>query len=163
MPAHRAAAAPGRGAPIGCTLRPSLRHGRQRPLSRLASPSRLAAGHAPLRRGLLVLAAWHARHRAAGARPLLSLFGPRPGLAWGSLDQGRAAILDLLVVVELVVVLVLAALGLGLRRDILEGELALAAFALDQHAHGAAVLQLAKQELVGQWLLDVLLDHPRQR
>ena len=46
--------------------------------------------------------------------------------------------------------------------EILEAKLFLAVLLLDQHAHDAAVFQRAEQDLLGERLLDVLLDHPRQ-
>ncbi len=45
--------------------------------------------------------------------------------------------------------------------DELEGELV--GFAIQKHAHRAAALELAEQDLVGQRLLDVVLDHARER
>ncbi len=52
--------------------------------------------------------------------------------------------------------------GLGVfGRDEFEGELVL--LAVQQHPHRAAILERAEQDLVGQRLLDVVLDDARQR
>src|SRR5579871_3449478 len=48
--------------------------------------------------------------------------------------------------------------GIG---DELEGKLIL--LAVEQYAHGTAVLEPAEQDLVGQWLLQMILDHARKR
>src|ERR1700730_1898942 len=65
------------------------------------------------------------------------------------------------------------ALGLGvlriaradrrIRLQIFEAEHPLARLLLNQHAHDAALFQRAKQNLLGERLLDVLLDDARQR
>src|SRR5207344_1614521 len=46
--------------------------------------------------------------------------------------------------------------------DILEAKLLLAVLLFDQHAHDAAVLQRPEQDLLGERLLDVLLNDARQ-
>ena len=100
---------------------------------------------------LLVLAAWNARHGAAArSRPLFSILRAGQGLARRGLDQGRAVLAFLRLEVVLAVLLP-NPLGLGFGGDVLKGQLALATLALDQDTHDTAVLQLAKQQLIGQW------------
>src|SRR5262245_22521107 len=95
-----------------------------------------------------------------GLWPFLLLLGRGQGLARRGLDQGRP-----LALLILVVVLVAGPLGLwlGLCREVLEGERLLVTFAGHRHLDGAAVLELAEQQLVGQGLLDVLLDDAGER
>src|SRR5262249_19118675 len=101
----------------------------------------------PISRSRLDLDQRHLRHRAARRRAAFRA---------GRLAAGAAAL----------------GLGLGnllrLRRDravqILETELLDAGFVLDRDdAHVAAALELAEQDLVGERLLDILLDEARHR
>src|SRR6185295_855829 len=109
---------------------------------------------------LHVLAPWDAGD-GAGLGALLLLLRRGESLAGGGLDQGGA--FGLLVLVVVILVAGVPGLVLGVGGEVLEGELLVVALAGHGHLDGAPVLQLAEQQLVGQRLLDVLLDDAGER